>query len=125
MLFFHLSFTKLPNARGHTCAPPQEWMFSWLQEFCMNIYERPSRPGRGGWNLCFPHPSPRTRIRPSFSRVDTLLFFSASVATTEKLLFPYSIINILEFIVNGYLVALRILLTMVSRNCESKLWIGM
>lgn len=47
------------NCRMHgrgTRALLQEWMFSWLQEFCMNIYERPSRPGRGGWNLCFPSP---------------------------------------------------------------------
>lgn len=38
------------EGRG-TRALLQEWMFSWLQESRMNIYERPSRPGRGGWNL--------------------------------------------------------------------------
>lgn len=32
----------------------------------MNIYERPSRPGRGGWNLCFP---------PSLSRFHLFLVF--------------------------------------------------
>lgn len=48
----HWPTAKLPNAheRG-TRAPLQEWMFSWLQESRMNIYERPSRPRRGGWNL--------------------------------------------------------------------------
>lgn len=56
-------------------------------------------------------------IRPSFSRVDTLLFFSSRRPRN-----CYSILNMLEFIDNGYLVALFIL---VSRNCESKLGIGM
>lgn len=85
----------------------------------MNIYERPSRPGRGGWNLCFPSPlAADTSVLLSRRYAP---FFSPSRRPRNC----YSILNMLEFIDNGHLVALFILVSMAfSRNCESKLGIS-
>lgn len=78
---FFICRSRNCRMHGGTRALLQEWMFSWLQEFCMNIYERPSRPGRGGWNLCFP---PHTSVLLSCRYAPFFL-----VATTEKLLFYF------------------------------------
>ena len=79
---FFICRSRNCRMHGSTRALLQEWMFSWLQEFRMNIYERPSRPGRGGWNfslsLSLPYSSsfPRSHL--------FLVFFSPPFAVSFR-----------------------------------------